>query len=232
MSINASSRVWNRWLSFLVAVWGAALVVSVASVGARATSLQPVAFERKVLEPALPEAPFALRFFTGPVKTNSRGEIITGPDDDPVKKLVGAEAAGERAGMDRFTKILFGVNYFDGRPDTGTRIDPNRPAVNSGSQHWPFVKQPFRSWPNAVALTPDGRSLYVTLPGREGYPDWRVAAVDTSARRVRRWIDLRVPGQPIRLTERRENFGTRGLRLVGQELESAGIFGGMKFITQ
>ena len=196
MSINASSRVWNRWLSFLVAVWAAALMVSVASVGARATSLQPVDFVRKVLAPALPEAPFALRFFTGPVKTNSRGEIITGPDDDPKKNLVGAEAAGERAGLDRFTKILFGANYFNGRPDPGTRIDPNRPAVNSGSQHWPFVKQPFRSWPNAVALTPDGKSLYVTLPGREGYPDWRVAAVDTSARRVRRWIDLRVPGQP------------------------------------
>ena len=27
----------------------------------------------------------------------------------------------------------------------------------------------------ALALTPDGAKLYVTLPGREGYPDWRVA---------------------------------------------------------
>ncbi len=211
MRINASGGVWNRVLSFLVVLWGAALLVAVASVGVRATSstMQPAAFERRVLSPALPEAPFPLRFFSGAVKTNSRGEIITGPDDDPVKRLVGAEAAGERAGINRFTKILFGVSYFDGRPDKGTRIDPNRPAVNSGSQHWPFVKQPFRSWPNAVALTPDGRSLYVTLPGREGYPDWRVAAVDTSARRVRRWIDLRVPGQP------------RGTRPVGVAVSPA-----------
>jgi len=58
--------------------------------------------------------------------------------------------------------------------------------VNSGSQHWPFVKQPFRSWPNALALTPDGNKLYVTLPGREGYPDWRVASVDTRSRQVLR----------------------------------------------
>lgn len=47
--------------------------------------------------------------------------------------------------MERFTKILFGVSYFDGRPDKGTRIDPNNPRVNSGSQHWPFIEQPFRN---------------------------------------------------------------------------------------
>jgi DNA-binding beta-propeller fold protein YncE len=91
---------------------------------------------------------------------------------------------------------MFGVDYFDGRPDPGTRIDPNNPEVNSGSQHWPFVKQPFRSWPNALALTPDGSKLYVTLPGREGYPDWRVAVVNTAGRRVTRWINLNVSGQP------------------------------------
>src|SRR5262249_37473188 len=55
--------------------------------------------------------------------------------------------------------------------------------------------QPFRGWPTTVALTPDGRKLYVALPGREGYPDWRVAVVDTSARRVLRWVDLRPTGQ-------------------------------------
>ena len=86
-----------------------------------------------------------------------------------------------RAGLERFTKILFGVHYFDGRPDPGTRLDPNDPQLSSGSEHWPFVKQPFRSWPNALALTPAGNKLYVTLPGREGYPDWRVAVVDTIA---------------------------------------------------
>jgi DNA-binding beta-propeller fold protein YncE len=180
----------------VVAVWTCALIVSAVNGGVLATPAQTVDFEARVLAPALPEAPFGLRFFPGAVKTNSRGEIITGPDDDPVKKLVGAEAAGERAGIERFTKIMFGVNYFDGRPDPGTRIDPNNPVVKSGSQHWPFVPQPFRSWPNAVAVTPDGGKLYVTLPGREGYPDWRVAVVDTAARKVLRWIPLNVAGQP------------------------------------
>jgi DNA-binding beta-propeller fold protein YncE len=185
------------WCSIAVAAWTIALIVFAMRVGAVAgTAMQSLGFEQKVLAPALPEAAFGLRFFSGAVKTDSRREIITGPDDDPVKRLVGAEAAGQRAGVDRFTKILFGVNYFDGRPDPGTRIDPNDPQVNSGSQHWPFVKQPFRSWPNALAVTPDGRKLYVTLPGREGYPDWRVAAVDTTARRVLRWINLNVAGQP------------------------------------
>jgi DNA-binding beta-propeller fold protein YncE len=188
--------VQRRWLPIVAAVWITALIVFAVRAGTLAASMQSAAFERKVLAPALPEAPFDLRFFSGAVKTDSRGEIITGPDDDPVKKLVGAEAAGQRAGVDRFTKILFGAGYFDGRPDPGTRIDPNSPRVNSGNQHWPFVKQPFRSWPNALALTPDGKKLYVTLPGREGYPDWRIASVDTGARRVLQWIDLRVPGQP------------------------------------
>ena len=113
-----------------------------------------------------------------------------------MKNIVGAASAGDRAGLERFTKILFGVDYFTGRPDPGTRLDPNNPHVNSGSQHWPFVKQPFRGWPNALALTPDGNKLYVTLPGREGYPDWRVASVDTRTRRVLRWITLSVAGQP------------------------------------
>ena len=157
--------------------------------------MQSPAFERRVLAPSLPEAPFDLRFFTGAVKTNSRGEIISGADSDPVKKLVGAEAAGPRAGIERYTKIMFGVGYFDGQPNAGKRIDPNDPFVESGGMHWPHVKQPFRSWPNAIAVTPDGSKLYVTLPGREGYPDWRVASVDTASRRVLRWIDLRVAGQ-------------------------------------
>ena len=41
--------------------------------------MQQPAFVRKVLAPALPEAPFPLRFFTTAVKTDSRGRIITGP---------------------------------------------------------------------------------------------------------------------------------------------------------
>ena len=126
------------------------------------------------------ESPLELRIFTTAVKTDSRGRIITGPTSDPVKNMLGAEPAGERGGMQRFTKIMFGASYIDGRPDPGTRIDPNNPVVNSGSQKWPNIKQPFRSQPRAMALTADGRKLYVTLPGREGYPYWRVAVVDTS----------------------------------------------------
>jgi hypothetical protein len=87
-----------------------AIVASIGSgVGVLVTAMQrPPAFERKVLAPSLPEAPFDLRIFTGAVKTDSRGEIIDGPDTDPVKKLVGAEAAGPRAGMERFTKSCSG----------------------------------------------------------------------------------------------------------------------------
>lgn len=149
------------------------------------------------------ESPLALRIFTTAVKTDSRGRIITGPTSDPVKNIVGAEAAGERGGMQRFTKIMYGASYIDGRPDPGTRIDPNNPIVKSGSQVWPNIKQPFRSQPRAMALTADGRKLYVTLPGREGYPDWRVAVVDTASRRVTKWIDLRPGGVK------------RGLRPIG-----------------
>src|SRR6185503_15817419 len=123
-----------------------------------------------------------------------RGRIITGGTSDPVKNLVGAEPAGVRAGVQRYTKILFGASYIEGRPDPGTRIDPNNPVVKSGSQHWPHRPQPFRSWPTSLALTPDGRKLYVSLPGREGYPDWRVAVVDTASRAVVSWVDLRSPG--------------------------------------
>jgi DNA-binding beta-propeller fold protein YncE len=151
------------------------------------------AFERRVMSTS-PEAPFQLRFFTTAVKTDSEGKIITGPQDDPVKNIVGAESAGERAGLERFTKIMFGAGYIDGRPDPGTRIDPNNPVVKSGNQFWPFRPQPFRSEPRALALTPDGQKLYVTLPGREGYPDWRVAVVETAGRRVLSWIDLRPAG--------------------------------------
>ena len=151
-------------------------------------------FERQVLVPP-GEAPFELRMFTTAVKTDSRGRIITGPTSDPVKTIVGAEPAGERGGLDRFTKIMYGASYIDGRPDPGTRIDPNDVSVKSGSQYWPHREQPFRSHPRALAVTADGRKLYVTLPGREGYPDWRVAVVDTATRRVARWIDLR-PATP------------------------------------
>jgi DNA-binding beta-propeller fold protein YncE/mono/diheme cytochrome c family protein len=164
---------------------------------ARATRINQTfstAFQRHVLETP-PEAPFELRFFETAVKTDSKGQIITGPNNDPVKNIVGAEPAGKRAGLDRFTKIMFGASYIDGRPDPGTRIDPNNPQVKSGNEFWPNRKQPFRSQPRSLALSQDGRKLYVTLPGREDYPDWRVAVVDTNSRQVARWIDLRPAGE-------------------------------------
>src|SRR4051812_47303521 len=150
-------------------------------------------FTRQVLSTSS-EAPLALRIFTTAVKTDSRGRVITGPTSDPVKNIVGPEAAGERGGMERYTKIMFGADYINGRPDPGTRIDPNNPQVSSGSQKWPNREQPFRSQPRSGSLTPDGRKLYVALPGREGYPDWRVSVVDTATRRVLKWIDLRPAG--------------------------------------
>ena len=99
--------------------------------------------------------------------------------------------------MQRFTKIMFSADYFTGT--AGHRLDPNDIDVSSGGEHWPFVKQPMRSWPNALAVTPDGTKLYVTLPGREGYPDSRVAVVSTAQRSVLSWIDLRPLG-PTRRT--------------------------------
>ncbi|HEX8489801.1 MAG TPA: hypothetical protein VF626_02175, partial [Chthoniobacterales bacterium] len=59
-------------------------------------------FVRQILSTSA-EAPLALRIFTTAVKTDSRGRIITGPQSDPGKNIVGPESAGERAGMERFT---------------------------------------------------------------------------------------------------------------------------------
>ena len=190
---------FRRFLSpgFLILQAGVLLLLgtAVSQVGAQAGGTLSAPFDRLVLAPAGPEAPFHLRFFSTAVKTDSRGRILTGATSDPVKNVVGAESAGLRAGLQRFTKIVFGAGYIDGRPDPGTRIDPNNPVVKSGNQHWPFVPQPFRSWPTSLALTPDGRKLYVSLPGREGYPDWRVAAVDTASHSVLTWVDLRPAGE-------------------------------------
>ncbi len=169
---------------------------------AQANATLSAAFARKILAPT-EEAPLDLRIFTTAVKTDSRGRIITGLNDDPVKNIVGAESAGVRAGHQRFTKIMYGASYIDGRPDPSTRIDPNNPIVRSGNEKWPNRPQPFRSQPRALTLGPDGRKLYVTLPGREGYPDWRVAVVDSQNQTVLRWIDLRPFGQ------------TRGTRPIG-----------------
>ncbi|HJZ76677.1 MAG TPA: YncE family protein, partial [Vicinamibacterales bacterium] len=134
--------------------------------------------------------------FSTAVKTDANGEVITNVDTPGPRQIVGAEDAGMRAGLERFTKIMFSAQYSTGRP--GHRLDPNNPIVESGGEHWPFVKQPMRSWPNALAVTADGTKLYVTLPGREGYPDSRVAVVNTATRRVTSWIELRPAGQKNR----------------------------------
>ena len=123
-SARSGRRAWRllQWAG----VTAAFALASAASVkGGRAVENQALgaaAFVRQVLTPP-GEAPLEARFFTGPVKLNSRNEIITGKSSDPVKKIVGAAPAGERAGMQRFAKILFGVDYFTGRPDPGDRVE-------------------------------------------------------------------------------------------------------------
>jgi len=190
VSVRKSSAVSKpAWAALAVILVGGAAGYRIA---AQTSSTLGPAFERRVLAAALPESPFDLRFFSTAVKTDARGQVITDVDAPPPHKLVGAEAAGERAGLPRFTKIMFANSYDTGTP--ADRLDPNNQIVKSGDQHWPHVKQPMRSWPNAVAVTPDGAKVYVTLPGREGYPDWRVAVVSTSTRAVTKWIDLRPAG--------------------------------------
>ena len=110
-------------ITTLTALLGLGLGLGLAQQG-RQTLSAP--FERKILAPSQPEAPLPLRLFITAVKTDSRGQVITDVSDDPVKNLVGAERAGVRAGLDRFTKITFGAHYLDGRPDN-QRINPNNP---------------------------------------------------------------------------------------------------------
>jgi DNA-binding beta-propeller fold protein YncE len=197
VNVKVGRRVANRITTAIAVLCFFACAVSVGyHVSAQGTTTTlGAAFDRHVLAPALPESPFDLRFFSTAVKVDANGNVITNIDTPPIG-LVGAEDAGDRAGMKRFTKILFSAQYDTGTP--GHRLLPNDQQVSSGGEHWPFVKQPMRSWPNAVAVTPDGLKLYVTLPGREGYPDSRVAVVDTSQRRVKTWIELRPAGQTNR----------------------------------
>src|SRR5688500_17496645 len=97
-------------------VIGVALVVCIGAINHRvsAHARPPLSapFTLSVLATS-DEAPFHLRFFTTAVKTDSEGRIITGLNNDPVKNLVGAEFAGKRAGHRRFTKIMFGADYFN-----------------------------------------------------------------------------------------------------------------------
>ena len=197
---TAGSR---KWLRRSAAGLAAGVLTVALAAGTPAAGTPAAGFTREILAPVGPEAPLELRLFSTPVKTDSRGRVIGGQTSDPVKNIVGAEAAGTRAGLARFTKIMFGAQYDTGRPNDSHRVDPNHPSLSSGSEHWPFRSQPFRSWPGAVALTPDGAKLYVSLPGREGHPDSRVAVVNTASKTVTRWLDLRPAGQ------------TRGTRPAG-----------------
>src|SRR5262245_64650761 len=88
-------------------------------------------FDRLILAAALPESPFHLRLFATPVKTDAQGRAITNADNSgTLKDLVGAEAAGTKAGLPRFTKITFSASYDDGRPKD--RLAPNQKNVSSG----------------------------------------------------------------------------------------------------
>ena len=82
------------------AIFGIALCLGLGTLCLRTTTSHAAGtlsapFTRKILQPR-PEAPFKLRFFTTAVKSDSRGRIITGFTDDPVKNVVGQEAAGSR----------------------------------------------------------------------------------------------------------------------------------------
>jgi DNA-binding beta-propeller fold protein YncE len=116
-------------------------------------------FTRRVLATST-EAPFDLPFFTTAVKSDSRGGIITGrratrsrlwwARSSPVS---GPDSCAIRRSCSE------PITSMGGR--IRTRIDPNNPEAASGNQHWPNVPQPFRSWPNALALTPiRGQALH------------------------------------------------------------------------
>jgi hypothetical protein len=78
MGFALRRRRFSSWLFIFIGIWLLALVGAAGRGAATATALQSGTFVRKVLAPALPESPFDLRFFSDAVKTNSRGEIITG----------------------------------------------------------------------------------------------------------------------------------------------------------
>src|SRR5947209_20529512 len=83
----------------LAVLGGALLVISVRSAPPATFQLSRT-FQQNILAAVLPEAPFELRMFSAPVKTDSRGRIITGPSNEPVKNIVGAESAGMLAALE------------------------------------------------------------------------------------------------------------------------------------
>ena len=116
---GVSARSWRRggrllqWVGLIGAFALATVHVGRGGRAVESQALGATTFTRLVLTPP-GEAPLEARLFTGPVKLDSQNEMITGANADPVKKIVGAQPAGERAGLQRFTKILFEVDYFTG----------------------------------------------------------------------------------------------------------------------
>jgi len=99
------ARVWKQIaVTFAISVLVTSIAVEYRAAAQGSTTLGP-AFQRRVLAAALPESAFDLRFFSTAVKTDANGNVITNVDAPGPRKLVGAEAAGERAGLQRFTKI-------------------------------------------------------------------------------------------------------------------------------
>src|SRR5262245_53137050 len=80
----------------------------------RVKSLAALAFVPQAVSPGLSESPLSLRFFAEAVEADAPAVIVTRPNGGAVERIVGAEPSGVRAGIEPFTKIMFGVNYFDG----------------------------------------------------------------------------------------------------------------------
>ena len=151
-----------------------------------------VAFDRKVLAPPRNEGPIDLSVFAAPGPADAFGSINTDAASNTVKDRV-AEAAD--ADLMRDTAIMFAMRYDEGRPDADERLDPSSLHAGISHEQCPVHSQPFSRSPHALALTPDGDKLYVTLSGKEALPDWRVAVIDTASRSVDRWIDVRPAGR-------------------------------------
>ena len=82
MEFALRRRRFRSWLLIFNGIWLLALIGAAGRGPATATALQSGTFVGKVLGPALPESPLDLRFFSGAVNTSSRGDVITGLDDD------------------------------------------------------------------------------------------------------------------------------------------------------
>src|SRR4051794_40873765 len=83
----------SRQKSLSILLLSVVVVAATVSLRSQTSAHQTLSapFVRHVMAPVGPESPLELRQFVGPVKTDSRGNIITGPNNDPVKNIVGAE---------------------------------------------------------------------------------------------------------------------------------------------